>query len=329
MTLLEAELIENARKPFELNVDDPENDEVLIVTDTEQDEQLWQALLKAARSMGIRATVQIVPAFEYTHSEPPTMVREAMFNSDLTVFITTDPVVHSDACMEAQRRHIKLVAMEEITPDILSGPAASADYDAIYEEGKRLRAKWTRGDQVEITTPNGMDLEASLAGRNGYFAVSKVEQQLEGIDLYVASFPDGEASIAPIEGTASGTIVWDETMHEFGHLEEPIEADVEDGYITEIRGGQQADQFREFLDAMDHPDAFALGEIAIGINPGARITGSPREDKKARGYLHLAVGENTDVGGTLEAPTHIDGVVGNATLRIDGETIVEDGEIVG
>lgn len=328
MTLLEAELIENARKPFELNVDDPENDEVLIVTDTEQDEQLWQVLLKAARSMGIRPTVQIVPKFQYTHSEPPAMVREAMLNSDVTVFVTTEPVVHSDACMEAQRQHIKLVAMEEITADILAGPAASADYDYIYDEGVRLREIWSKGGRVEITTPSGMNLEASLEGRNGYFAVSKVEQQLDGIDLYVASFPDGEASIAPIEGTANGTIVWDETMHELGHLEEPIEADVEDGYITDIRGGQQADQFRRFLEEMDHPDAFALGEIAIGINPGARITGSPREDKKARGYLHLAVGENTDVGGTLDAPTHIDGVVGDATLKIDGEVIVEDGKIV-
>jgi leucyl aminopeptidase (aminopeptidase T) len=230
--------------------------------------------------------------------------------------------------MKAQRERIKLVAMEQITTDILGGPAASADYDFIYEEGVRLRDIWTEGSRVEITTPLGMDLEASIDGRNGYFAVSKVEQQPEGIDLYVASFPDGEASIAPIEGTANGTIVWDETMHELGHLDEPIEADVEDGYITEIRGGRQADQFRTFLEEMDHPDAYGVGEIAIGINPGARITGSPREDKKARGYLHLAAGENTDVGGTLEAPTHIDGVVGSATLTIDDTVVVEDGEIV-
>lgn len=327
MTLLEAELIANARKPFELNVDSPD-DEVLIVTDTAQDEQLWTVLLKAARSMGIEPTVQIIPEMRYTHNEPPKLVQEAMFNSDVAMFITTKPVIHSDACMEAQRRHIKLVGLEEISPTILRGGACSADYDFIYEEGTRLREKWTRGSRYHVTTPLGMDLEGSVEGRNGYFAVGRVEEQPEGIDLYVVSFPDGEASIAPIEGTSNGTIVWDTTLHEVGRIDTPIEATVEDGYLTEIQGGHEADHLREFLESMEHPEAFALGEVAIGINPGAQITGRMREDKKARGYLHFAVGENTDVGGTIDAPTHIDGVVGNATLTIDDELIVKDGEIV-
>lgn len=327
MTIFEAELINNARKPFELNVEDPD-DNVLIVTDTAQDEQLWTVMLKAARSMELKPTVLLIPEMEYTHNEPPSTVRKAMFDSDVTMFITTKPVVHSDACMEAQRRNVKLIALEEITPDILAGPASSADYEFIYEEGRRLRDKWTNGAQVEISTPLGMDLTASIDGRNGYFSVGKVEEQPEGIDLYVVSFPDGEASIAPVEGTATGTIIWDTTVHEIGRLEEPIEATVENGYVTDIRGGVDAREFQEFLRSMDHPDANALGEIAIGINPGARITGRPREDKKARGYLHLAVGENTDIGGSIEAPTHIDGVIANATLKIDGEVIVEDGDIV-
>lgn len=323
--IADAELIENAKKPFELNAEP--GDDVLIVTDTEMDPQLWSVLNNAARSMGLDPTVAIMSKREYTQAEPTPQIRAAMLESDVCVMVTSQAIVHSPAAVAAQEERIKLVAMEEVTPEILGGGAASADYEEILEHGREIRQIWTEGDRVTVTSPHGMDLEAGLEGRPGYFACGKVEDQ-PGMDLYIGAFPDGEASISPVEGAANGTIVWDTSMHEIGLFDEPIEADVEDGYVTEIRGGREADQLRSILENADDPEVYNLAEIAIGINPEATITGLMRQDKKAWGFLHLAVGANIDTGGTVEAPVHIDGIASDCTLAIDGETIVEEGDVV-
>lgn len=323
--ITDAELIENARKPFELNVSD--GDDVLIVSDTGMDPGIWSALNTAARSIGIEPTVALMPEPGVTQGEPTPPVRSAMLASDVCVMATSKASVHSPTAIRAQEDRIKLIAMEEVTAGMLSGGAASADYDRILERGRRLRERWTEGEQVAVSSPAGMDIEAGIGGRPGYFACGVVEDQ-PGMHLYIAAFPDGEASISPVEGTANGTIVWDTSMHEIGMIEDPIEATVEDGYVTDIRGGHEAGQLRDMLEAAEDPEAYNLAEIAIGINPGATITGLMRQDKKAAGYLHLAVGANADTGGTVEAPIHVDGVAGGCTLSIDGDTIVRDGDVV-
>jgi leucyl aminopeptidase (aminopeptidase T) len=210
--------------------------------------------------------------------------------------------------------------------EMLSGDAAAADYRDMDPIGRVLRDKLTEGDTIEITTPEGMDLTASLGNRDAFYSCGEVRVR-KGMDLYGAGWPDGEASISPIEGTANGTVVWDVSMHEIGLLDEPIEGVFEDGYMTEIRGGSQADELRRILEKTNDPESYNLAETAIGINPDATITGYMRQDKKAEGYLHLAVGSNDDTGGTVEAPIHLDGIVGNATVKIDGEVVVKDGEI--
>ena len=52
-----------------------------------------------------------------------------------------------------------------------------------------------------------------------------------------------------------------------------------------------------------------------------------REDKKAAGTAHVALGMNTDTGGTVASRTHIDGVMRNPTVVVDGRTLVSDGEL--
>lgn len=325
MTLLEAEMIENAGKPLAMNIED--GDEVVFVTDTAMDPQMWQVVLKAARARGIEPTLTMRSELDHSHEEPPEPVRQAMFEADVVVFLTEKTMVHSHAAIEAMTQGTKGVALEELTPEIITGSAASADYDAILDHSRGVRDLFTEGERLTITTPLGMELEASIADRPGFSAVGKVEQQPGDIEIYAASFPDGEVAVAPVEETVNGTIVWDTTMNDIDRIDEPIEADVENGYVTEIRGGADADQLRSILESVDDRDSWGIGEIAVGLNPDVEIQGSIRVDKKAKGYLHIALGENTDVGGVLDADIHFDGVISNATMTIDDTVVVEDGEM--
>jgi leucyl aminopeptidase (aminopeptidase T) len=318
-------MIENAGKPLDLNIED--GDEVVFVTDTAMDPQMWQVVLQAARARGIDPTVVMRSELEHSHEEPSEPIRKAMFEADVVVFLTDKTMVHSHAAIEAMTQGIKGVALEEITPEIITGSAASADYDTILEHSRGVRDVFTEGSRVEITTPLGMDLEASIEGRPGFSAVGKVEQQPSGIEIYAASFPDGEVAVAPVEETVNGTIIWDTTMNDIDRIDEPIEANVENGYVTEIRGSTDAAELRRILESVDDRDSWGIGEIAVGLNPDVELKGSIRVDKKAKGYLHIALGENTDVGGTLDAEIHFDGVIGNATMKIDDTVVVEAGEM--
>ena len=81
--------------------------------------------------------------------------------------------------------------------------------------------------------------------------------------------------------------------------------------------------------------ASVIGELGIGLNPKARLTGNLLEDEKAGKTAHIAFGHNTDMpNGQNHSKTHLDFLFYNPTLQVqylDGskKTIIKDGEIVG
>jgi len=48
-------------------------------------------------------------------------------------------------------------------------------------------------------------------------------------------------------------------------------------------------------------------------------------DEKVLGTVHIALGRNQMWGGNNAAPTHLDGVIRQPTVRIDGELLIDDG----
>lgn len=331
MGIREAEMIENALKPLEFNYDD--GDDVVIVSDTGMDSTVWSTLNKAARSLGIEPTLALMAQLPYSYAEPPDPVRAAMEAGDLVLLATSKGVGHSDAGYGIIRAGTKTILMSEITPETLRSGAAAADYDEILEVGTRIRERWDAGSTVHITSENGMDLTADISGKTASVHAARCEEKGdpmgeaetdEETKVRIAAFPDGEVPINPVFGSASGTIVWDTTMHEIGSIEEPIVAEVEDGFVTDISGGREARKLADFLASFDDENVYNIAEISVNTNPGAEITGRLREDKKARGYIHVAVGS----GGDVDAPVHVDGVIGGVTLSIDGEPVVKNGELL-
>jgi leucyl aminopeptidase (aminopeptidase T) len=49
------------------------------------------------------------------------------------------------------------------------------------------------------------------------------------------------------------------------------------------------------------------------------------EDEKVLGTCHIALGNNLSLGGSVDAPLHLDGVLKKPTIRIDGRLIMKDG----
>jgi leucyl aminopeptidase (aminopeptidase T) len=72
-----------------------------------------------------------------------------------------------------------------------------------------------------------------------------------------------------------------------------------------------------------------IGELGIGLNPAARINDDITETKKRAGTAHFALGDNAGgYGGVVESAIHLDGMLFDVTITIDGEVVVQHGQVV-
>ena len=161
------------------------------------------------------------------------------------------------------------------------------------------------------------------------------------------------AAASPEKEGCSGTIVFDGSMT-FSDgdalLETPITVTVEEGFVKNVSGGEEAKRLLKDIIAAER-EALALeasgkipqgqgavycrnarniGELGIGLNPAASVTGNMLEDEKAFRTCHFAIGQNYD--GDAPALIHFDGVVRNPTIVFkyaDGSefTVLDNGEL--
>jgi leucyl aminopeptidase (aminopeptidase T) len=70
-----------------------------------------------------------------------------------------------------------------------------------------------------------------------------------------------------------------------------------------------------------------VAELGVGTNERAGLTGNILEDEKMLGTVHVAFGASAGIGGTVSVPVHLDCVVLDATLEVDGETLLDAGRL--
>jgi leucyl aminopeptidase (aminopeptidase T) len=223
------------------------------------------------------------------------------------------------------------------------------DYDELKRRCAGIKAVLDRAVSVRVTAPAGTDAVFGLRGRSAFSDDGDFSQGGAGGNL-----PAGETFVSPENGTAQGLIVFDGSisLHKGDIvIREPIRCTLEQGFVTEIAGGEEAAALRHTVETAERnardmekagklppgqgelyaKNARNIGEIGIGLNPAARITGSMLEDEKAFRTCHFAIGLNYD----HDAPAliHLDGLVKEPTIITideDGrETVIErDGELV-
>jgi len=234
-----------------------------------------------------------------------------------------------------------------VTADMFSR-TVPIDYRQMRSDAARLCRKALRASGIHVTAPGGTDVTIGIKGRkcrpeDGDFRRSGTAGNL----------PSGEVYVSPALGTARGTIAFDGSMVlNDGEvvIRKPIVTEVSKGYITSISGGEEAGllrasvlegeakaremgragQIKPRLAEQYARNAWAIGELGIGLNRKARIVANMLEDEKVYGTCHFAVGSNYD--GDAEAMIHLDGIVKRPTvsLVLDGgreQQVMVDGRL--
>jgi len=147
--------------------------------------------------------------------------------------------------------------------------------------------------------------------------------------------PSGETYIAPIEGSAEGSIVINGSVP--GLLirrKEEIIIHFHQGRVVSITPEDnrtalflKKEQIDRAIDAGDE-NWRNLAEVGIGLNPAVdRLMGNMLFDEKKAGTAHIAIGSNTFMGGLIDSKIHCDMVVRAPTIIVDGKTIVRRGRL--
>ncbi|THE65973.1 aminopeptidase [Salinadaptatus halalkaliphilus] len=318
--MLDVEMATAARGIVDECLDVQPGEEVLVVADAKK-EEVARAVARAATAAGAEAIITTMPLLESHGNEPPETVAEAMAAADVVFTCTTHAITHTRSRLAAAEAGARCGILRSVTEEMMVEGAMSVDFEELRTRTEAVRDVLDDASEVHVRSDEGTDITFSVEGCSA-FSLDGYFHENYGF----ATLPPGESPTHPAEGTANGTIVVDVSMDNLGQLEEPITLEVEDGFVTEVEGGEQADALRTLIAESDE-NAGNLAEFAIGTNPEAKLIGNLAEDKKLAGTVHFAVGDNESLGGTLKSDIHLDGVVRTPTVTLDDRVVVEDGQL--
>jgi len=329
-----------------INLDLKEGEKLLVVSDVPTLEH-WRDKDQAAladvleRAMLAKAVSEIAlehhpgcavefytyPAVGSHGAEPPQAVAAKMRQADVIVAITSYSLSHTAAREEATEAGVRVASMPGFVARMFApGGPMVVDYQQVAAEGRAIADRLTAAQEAVVRTLEGTDMRFSLAGRQG-----RNDHGLYTEKGSWGNLPAGEAYVAPLEGTAQGQLVvpagW------YPELREDLTLHFRDGLVYALEGGGAVgENFLELLKPGDDREAYLsrrnLAELGIGTNRNASHPDNVLEAEKIRGTVHLAIGDNAHMGGTVTADLHEDFVLPYPDLYLDGELVMRGGHSV-
>ncbi len=294
-------------------------EEVLVICNPVT-EEIGALMRIEAQGDGADATLAVISERETHAAETPRPVAAAMAAADVVLAPTIQSLSHTAARKAASEAGARIATLPGVTEEMLAR-LMNGDLEEMRRRGWAIVNLMNQGSQVRITDTNGSDLTFSIEGREGI--VDAGELSAKGA---FGNLPCGEGFIAPVEGTAEGTLVVDGSIAAIGLVEAPVQLTIEGGHLVGATGNEGA-QLMELL-TPHGPDGTNVAELGIGTNEEAILTGNILEDEKIFGTAHVAFGASAGIGGTVQVPVHLDVVIKEPTVEIDGEAILGGGELL-
>jgi len=209
-----------------------------------------------------------------------------------------------------ENKLVRMGHMPGITEEMMLN-SVNVDFGRMKTTADKLIETLTNAGQIHITTDAGTDILLGVAGRNFTGDIGIKPGKMGNI-------PCGEIYCAPLETEANGVIVFDASIGDVGLLKQPLRVNMTGGRIIKFESKDKELERRiaELTDVDD--DARVIGELGIGVNPGARITGNMLEDEKSLGTSHIAFGNNSGFvgGGKNNSKIHRDYLFYRPTIEI-------------
>jgi leucyl aminopeptidase (aminopeptidase T) len=291
-------------------------EDVLVIVDPATRE-IGEALRDDAAAVGADAVLAVMDERATDGTEPARPVEAALQACDVYIAPTTRSLSHTSARKRASEAGVRGATMPGVTADML-GRVMAVDFDSMAARSRAVARLLSEGHVAHVSCPHGTELTLHLTDRDG---VSD-DGDLTAAGAF-GNLPCGEAFISPASG--EGRVVAS-SLAPLGLSPEPARLTVADGRIVNAEHGL-GPEFIERLRVHGEPGT-NLAELGIGTNECARLTGNVLEDEKILGTIHVAFGASAGIGGTVSVAIHLDVVVVDASINIDGTPVLDAGRFV-
>lgn len=299
-----------------------EEEIILIISDDTLGE-IGKTFYESAKKITEQAYYIELKTFKVNGEEVPEMVAESMKLADAVLCVTAKSFTYTRAVREAAKLGVRIGTMPGITEDFVLR-CINSENSKIIERNKRLMDSLEGVSEIKIETKAGTNVTVNVQGCplfNSNGDISMISK--------FGNIPSGEISIAPNETKSTGKIVIDGSASMMGIIKDPVSMDIEHGVATKISGaGGDARIFARFMKKVDDLRTHTLSKIGIGTNHNAVLSGNIMEEIKSMGSVSIGFGNNINIGGRIDIPSHHNATLRKATLFADGKKIVADGVLL-
>jgi 2,5-dihydroxypyridine 5,6-dioxygenase len=256
----------------------------------------------------------------------------ALAQANLVVDLTVEGMLHAPELPEILKGGARLLMVSNEHPEALERLVPDPALEAKVRAGiKRLRG----AREMRVVSAAGTDLRVRVEGApvGGVWGYAAKPGQ-------VAHWPGGLCLCFPKTGAVDGTLVMapgDANLTFKRYVERPVRLTIEADYVTRIEGeGLDAELMRSYIAGWGDREAYAVSHVGWGMNPKARWEALAFYDKRdtngtelrafAGNFLY-STGANEQAG--RHTLGHFDLPMRGCTLTLDGETIVDEGRLLG
>jgi len=301
-------------------------EKTLIVTDRagrQENGDIIDAVTDRARGAGADTLlIEMSDCGKFGVEHLPEEIQKIMPDQDIVISMTrttSAPLPHHEVPISLVRagklRGVFMVKRSRA--DLLNECVLQADYAEMSRVADYWQEAFQNGETVRVTSRAGTDFTASITGQPSHRSNFAHEPgRMSPVNW-------GEVYQGPVVGTTNGRFVCDGPVLGFEWPESPVIVEMKDGLATSVTGDPKV---AEELSALirDNENGDNIAEIALGINAKANDH-SCNTYKKGLGRLHIAVGNGLVYNQTVNSDIHIDLIMHDPTVEIDGRVIVRDG----
>ena len=289
---------------------------VLVIVDASTRE-IGEAMRVRASELGADAVLAVMDERATHGAEPPATIAAALMEADVFIAPTGKSLSHTQARKRATDAGRRGATLPTVTADMLARMMAG-DFGPMATRSHAVAELLSRGRSAHVSCPRGTDITLEFDGRIGI-----ADDGILDTPGAFGNLPCGEAAIAPVSG--EGRIVAS-SIAALGISEPPAILTVGDGEILGAVSGHGP----RLLELLSEHGALGrnIAELGVGTNDRAILTGNVLEDEKILGTVHIAFGASAGIGGTVSVPIHLDVVVVDASLEIDGVQVLDGGRYV-
>jgi 2,5-dihydroxypyridine 5,6-dioxygenase len=320
-----------------------EGDMVTILTGDHTHPQTLRCAATAATLLGARVSRLDLPPVNgdkalsrdllaYLGETPLTGNRPAIAalkESDLVLDLMT--LLFSPEQVDILKTGTKILLAVE-PPEVLMRMVPNMeDYRRVQAGVALLRGK----REMHVTSPAGTDVRFKI----GEFPITSEYGFVDEPGRW-DHWPSGFAFTFANEGQSNGRIVLakgDILLPQKSYVSEEIELTVEQGFVTRIAGGADAELFQEYMESFSDREAYAISHIGWGLQKRAYWSTLGLYDREATlgmdaravsGNFLFSLGPNNEAGGDRVTACHIDIPMRHCTVALDGLEVVRDGRVV-